>query len=254
MNMRTIAVLNQKGGVGKTTTTVNLGHALARMGKKVTLIDLDPQSHLAISLGIYAYEQSGIDQALLERVKLEELVIQVRENLQLVLAGPRLQEIEQLKAGGAHRGDLLRNVLNNSFLDQDFVFIDCPPSSGLLIANALFATQDILIPMTGEFLSLQGLSNLMATIRKFEKALNRKYCLRIVLARYLPARKIAREVVEKLRSYFPSQVLATQIRETVSLAECPGFGKTIFEYRPQSNSAADFNNLANDFLEGRVLS
>lgn len=253
MTVRIIAVINQKGGVGKTTTTANLTHALAKLGKKVTAIDFDPQGHLGVSFGMFSRERPGIDEVLLEQAPLDQRIIRVRENLQLLAAGPRLQEIDQLNEGGAARGDLLRKALSNNLLDQDFVFIDCPPSSGLLIANALFSTEEILIPMTGDFLSLQGLSGLIATIRKFEQVLNRKYKIQLVISRYTSIRRISREVLKKLQHYFPDQILATMIRENALLAECPGFGKTILEYRSSSRSARDFRNLATDFLEGKVM-
>lgn len=248
-----VAVLNQKGGVGKTTTSVNLAHALARSGKKVTVIDLDPQCHLAVALGVVSRTQSGIDQVLLGQSRLDEQRLAVRDNLNLVAAGPRLQEIEQLSKGGSHHGDLLRDAFRQGVDDQDFVLIDCPPSSGILVANALFAADELLVPMTSDYLALQGLSHLMGTIRKFEAALKKKYRLRLVMSRYIPARRLSKDVLETIKKYFPGQILATPIRETAALAECPSFGKTIFEYRPGWRSAQDFMALAEDFLGDRVM-
>ena len=252
MTSRIIAIINQKGGVGKTTTSVNLTHALARMGKIVTVIDFDPQSHLAVSLGVVSPNISGIDDVMLNRANLQQQLIPVRKNLNLVVAGPRLQEIEQLTEVGAQKGDLLRTALLESLTDQDFIFIDCPPSSGVLVVNALFAVDEILVPMTSDFLALQGLSHLMGTIKKFEKALKKPYRLSIVMSRYIATRRISAVVMESLQKYFPGKVLATAIRETALLAECPSFGKTIFEYRPGCRSARDFTELAKDFLEGRM--
>ncbi len=250
---RVVAIINQKGGVGKTTTSTNLTHALARMGKKVTVIDLDPQGHLAVSFGVINPNRSGLDDVMLENDGIEQKVIPVRENLQLVVAGPRLQEIEQLTEGGAKRGDLLRKALHESLNDQDFVFIDCPPSSGVLVANALFAADEILIPMTSDFLALQGLSHMMGTIKRFEQILKKKYKLSLVMSRYATTRRISKQVLKKMLEHFPNQVLSTVIRETALLAECPSFGKTILEYRPGSRSARDFRSLANDFLQGKVM-
>lgn len=253
MTARILAVLNQKGGVGKTTTTINLAHALARMGKKVTVVDLDPQSHLSLALGIVAKQRSGIDEVMLGSSQFVQQQIPARENLNLVVAGPRLQEIEQLSNGGAHRGDLLRDALAGGVGGQDFVFIDCPPSSGVLVANALFATDELLIPMTSDYLALQGLSHLMGTLKKFETVLRKKYRMQIVMSRYVPTRRLSKDVLSTLQKYFAGQILATPIRETAALAECPSFGKTIFEYRPGWRSAQDFNALASDFLVGRVV-
>ncbi len=250
---RIVAIINQKGGVGKTTTSSNLCHALAEMNFHVTAIDLDPQGHLAVSLGVISHDISGTDQVLLKEKTLDEQALVVRTNLQLVTAGPRLKEIEQLAPSNAPRGTLLRDALKNSLTDQDFIFIDCPPSSGLLVANALIAADEILVPMTSDFLSLQGLSHLMGTIKRFEKALKKKYNVRIVISRYTTTRRISSQVLNILLSHFPNQVLATVIRETALLAECPSFGQTILEYSPKSRSARDFLNLASDFLENKVM-
>ncbi|WP_305908322.1 ParA family protein [Methylomarinum sp. Ch1-1] len=253
MGARIVGVLNQKGGVGKTTISANLTHALARMGYKVTVIDLDPQGHLAVSLGMVAVDRAGIDEVMLGTADIDQQLLEVRENLNLIAAGPRLQEIEQLAAGGAARGGLLSRALRQSLHDQDFVFIDCPPSSGVLVANALFAADEILIPMSGDFLSLQGLAYLMGTIKRFEKALRKHYKTALLMSRYATTRRISREVLNTLQKHFPKQILATVIRESALLAECPSAGKTIHEYRPGSRSARDFRNLAQDFLENKVM-
>jgi chromosome partitioning protein len=250
---RVIAIINQKGGVGKTTTTANLCHALAELGKKVTVIDFDPQGHLAVSFGIISHNLSGIDLALLKEKTIEEQVVQVRENLQLIPAGSKLKDVEQMSSTGSPRGVMLRDALRGQLANQDFVFIDCPPSSGLLVANALIATQEILVPMASDFLALQGLSHLMATVKRFEGALKRQYKLSVVISRYMSTRRISGQVLNILLSHFPNQILATVIRETALLAECPSFGQSILEYSPKSRSARDFRNLANDFLEDRVM-
>jgi chromosome partitioning protein len=251
--VRIVTVINQKGGVGKTTTTVNLCHALAESGKKITVIDLDPQGHLGISFGAHAQENGGISEAMLKEKSVKQQIIKVRNNLQLITAGSKLKDIEQLTGNGTPRGVLLKNALNGNLNDQDYVFIDCPPSSGLLIANALIATDEILIPMTGDFLSLQGLSHLMATVKRFEKTLKKEYKSLLVISRYAQTRRISTQVLNNLRSYFPGKILATIIREAAVLAECPSFGKTILEYSPKSRSASDFRSLADDFLEDRVM-
>lgn len=253
MNPRIVIVLNQKGGVGKTTTSVNLSHALARLGKKVTVIDLDPQCHLSVALGIVSRQQTGIDEVLLGNCCLEQQLIPVRDNLNLVVAGPRLQELEQLTNTGSSHGDLLHKALRNVLLDQDLILVDCPPSSGILVANALFAADEILVPMTSDYLALQGLSHLMGTIKKFESVLHKKYRLLLVMSRYVNSRRLSKDVLNTVLKYFPLQVLATPIRETAFLAECPSFGKTIFEYKPGCRSARDFAALAEDFLDGKVM-
>ncbi|MDD4904860.1 MULTISPECIES: ParA family protein [Methylobacter] len=251
--MRIVAIINQKGGVGKTTTTANLCHAIAELGSKVTAIDLDPQGHLAVSLGITAQDIGGIDEAMLKKKEVHQQLISVRDNLQLITSGSKLKDIEQLTGNNSPRGVLLKNALHGNLTDQDFVFIDCPPSSGLLVANALIAADEILIPMASDFLALQGLSHLMGTIKRFEKALQRKYKTLLVMSRYSPNRRISSQVLNVLLTHFPEQILATVVRETALLAECPSFGKTILEYSPKSRSARDFRSLAHDFLESKVM-
>lgn len=147
----------------------------------------------------------------------------------------------------------MRKALHENLQDQDFVFVDCPPSSGVLVANALFAADEVLIPMTSDFLALQGLSHLVATLKRFESALKKKYKISLVMSRYATTRRISKEVLNTMLKHFPNQVLATVIREASVLAECPSFGKTILEYRPGSRSARDFRDLANAFLEGKVM-
>ncbi|MDP1665321.1 MAG: ParA family protein [Methylobacter sp.] len=251
--MRIVAIINQKGGVGKTTTTANLCHAIAELGSKVTAIDLDPQGHLAVSLGITAQDIGGIDEAMLKKKEVHQQLISVRDNLQLITSGSKLKDIEQLTGNNSPRGVLLKNALHGNLTDQDFIFIDCPPSSGLLVANALIAADEILIPMASDFLALQGLSHLMGTIKRFEKALQRKYKTLLVMSRYSPNRRISSQVLNVLLTHFPEQILATVVRETALLAECPSFGKTILEYSPKSRSARDFRSLAHDFLESKVM-
>lgn len=250
--VRKIAVINLKGGVGKTTTTVNLGHALALSGHKVTLIDLDPQGNLALCLG-FGRPDSGLDAILLDNVDIENTVSEVRDGLQLVSSGTRLAEIDQMSEGGTRRGELLRTVLDGRFGDRDFLFLDCPLSSGLLVMNALFVADELLIPMTGEFLSLQGLAQLIRTIRKFEKTLNRNFKLWVVMSRFHSTRRLARKVLESIKNHFPENILATPVREAVLVAECPGFGKTVLEHRPGSRPARDFRSLAQDLVTERVM-
>lgn len=248
--MLVIAVINQKGGVGKTTTTLNLAHALSLQKHRVTLIDLDPQGHLAASLGIYDSVQNGIDLALLGQQSVKDTVIQIRDCLQLVVAGHRLGEIEQYQNIPRDR---LRSVLIDQFTDQVCVLIDCPPSSGLLVVNALVAANTALVPVVGDYLALHGLSYLMGTLKNFEVSLKKKIPFWLVLNRYQHRRRSDREIRDKLLEYFPGKILATPIRENVALAESPSFGKTIFEYRPHSAGAEDFRALAEDLLYQRML-
>jgi chromosome partitioning protein len=249
---RIIAVVNQKGGVGKTTTTVNLGHALALMGKKVTLLDLDPQGHLAACLGIFRQPQKGLGDVMRGQAEYQDVVIESRELLQVVPAGPALGELETLAEGAAHKARMLSATLQNAFSDRDLVLVDCPPSASLLVINALFAAEEALIPVTGDYLGLNGLAHLMMTIKKVQGFRKRPIKFWLMLSRYLPRRRITREVEGKLLQHFPGHVLATPVREASSLAECPGIGRTIFEYKPKCSAARDVMSLAEDLLYGRI--
>jgi len=248
-----IAVINQKGGVGKTTTTLNLSHALAQFDKKVLVIDLDPQAHLTAGFGVLRREQTGIADVLLGEAKLPDVIEEIRGNVSIVPAGSRLGELEHLTEGGAKRGFLLKEALKNNINTYDFVLVDCPPSSGILGMNALLAAEEVLVPVSGDFFALQGLSRLMSIFQHIEETLKRKTKKWIVLTRFHERRKLAREVKEKILSYFPGCVLQTAIRETVALAESPGFGQTIFEYQPKCNGANDYMELAADVIDNRML-
>lgn len=248
-----IAVINQKGGVGKTTTTLNLSHALAQLKQKVLVIDLDPQAHLSAGYGVLRKQQAGIADVLLGEADLNEVIEEIRENVFIIPAGSRLGELEHMTTGGAKRGFLLRDALKNKINEYDYVLVDCPPSSGILGMNALLASEEVLVPVSGDFFALQGLSRLMSIFQHIEDSLKRKTKKWIVLTRFHERRKLAREVKEKILSYFPDCVFQTAIRETVALAESPGFGQTIFEYKPNCNGANDYLELAADVIDSRVL-
>ena len=250
--MRIIAVINQKGGVGKTTTTANLAHALALSGYKVTAIDLDPQAHLGVCLGVNERDISGMDDVLMHEVPINERVMQVRDGLNFVPAGCELGKMEQLVNGSARSGKALKTAMQGKFKTEDFVLIDCPPASGLLTVNALFSANEVLTPVAGDYLSLQGLSYLVATFLNFETQLGHKIKDWIVLTRYHQRRRLPDEVFAKLQEHFPKRVFKTRIREVAALAECPGVGKTIFEYRNKSHGAEDYRSLAVDLIKQRT--
>lgn len=251
--MQTIAVINQKGGVGKTTTAVNLGHALSLTGRRVMLIDLDPQGHLSPCLGVFRPPTEGMDRVLLQGRDIGSLAIATRELLQLVPAGASLGEFERLK-GGPERGGLLRDTLQGSALDVDYVLFDCPSSAGLLVMNAILASDRVLVPVAGDYLSLAGLANLMRTLQKVERLGDTPLEKRIFMSRFIPRRRLSREVLDKVLQHFPRYLLPASIREAAVLAECAAAGRTLFEYRRKSKSAEEFRLLADDLLHGRVMS
>jgi chromosome partitioning protein len=169
-----------------------------------------------------------------------------------VPAGERLSEVEHLTEGGVQRGWLLSRALEG-MSGHDVLLIDCPPSSGLLVTNALFAAEELLIPVSGDYLSLNGLARMMAIINFAEERLKRRVRKWLALTRYQGRRRLAREVRDRLLGHFPGQLLQTPIREAVALAESPGFGKTIFEYQRTGNGAHDYRAMATDLLQGRTL-
>ena len=247
--MRSIAVIIQKGGVGKTTITANLGHALSLAGKRVTVVDLDPQGHLAASLGIFKKPAHGVADMMLGEIGIDQVAIRSREHLTLIPAGERLGEMEDLAEGGADRAHMLDKALNGSLADQDFVLFDCPPSASLLMANAVLSANEALVPVTGDYLGLNGLAQLMQTLKQFHPFRSRPLRHRIVLSRFHPRRRLAREVQERLQQHFSGRVLAHGIREAAVLAECPGVGRSIFEYRGSSSAAREFRALADELVE-----
>lgn len=248
--MNAIALINQKGGVGKTTVTMNLGAGLARQGQRVLMIDLDPQANLTYALGIPAHElETSVHDLLKGEARLTDVLLDRGERLQLIPSSLELSGAEMALVGVAGREYLLREALDG-FTEVDYVLIDCPPSLGLLTINALTAVRDIYVPAQTEFLALQGMSTLIETIEVVQRRLNRDLELSgIIATRYDGRKNLNREVVEKMGEHFGDKVFNTLIRENISLAESPSFGQTIFEYKPGSSGAADFRKLCNEVMK-----
>ncbi|NDY58254.1 ParA family protein [Desulfovibrio sulfodismutans] len=248
--MRTLAVINQKGGVGKTTTTHNLGAGLARRGLRVLLVDADPQAHLTTAMGQDASAQKGggLFEALTgEAAPLDVVRTGVGPDLlpgSLALAG-----IESRLSGTPGREALVRRVLEK-LPGYDVAVIDCPPNLGLLTVCALGAATEALAPMQAEFLALTGLAALLDTLRAVRSRINPELALAgILLTRFDARRRLGREVAARLDEHFPGLAYAARIRENVALAEAPGFGQDIFTYAPGSRGAADYAALAAEVAE-----
>ena len=247
--MKIIALMNQKGGVGKTTCAINIGAGLTILGKKVCLIDLDPQAHLTCSLGIASHSlDNTVYEMLTGKASLASALF-VRDNLRILPAKIELAGAEIELSGVAGREFLLREALE-TLAGFDFVFIDCPPSLGLLTLNALTTAKEIYIPLQTEFLALQGLGKLLQTVEIVQKRLNKELAITGIIATRFDKRKnLSKEVIGKINEYFDhAKIFKTPIRDNVALAEAHGFGQTIFEYKPDSNGAKDYLKLCKEIL------
>ena len=261
--MRRIAVLNQKGGVGKTTTTVNLAAALAAEGHRTLVLDLDPQAHATLHLGLLPGRSGpSLYEVLAQNMPLAEVRREVSPNLficgsHIDLAGAELELI-----GMVGREVILRDQLDADTESFDFVLMDCPPSLSILTLNALCAAREVLIPLQAHFLALHGLSKLLETIHLVSKRVNRDLKVGgIVLCLYDAGTRLGGEVIEDLDRFFDgrrtagagspwadAQLFRTRIRRNIRLAECPSFGQSIFQYAPSSRGAEDYASLAAELL------
>jgi chromosome partitioning protein len=242
--MRKVALVNQKGGVGKTTTAVNLSAALSRLDRRVLLIDLDPQANTTISLGIAPHQQKHTSYSVLTGAPPQPLALS--PGLHLIPANIDLAGAEMELSGAIGRESVLRDALA-SLSGYDFVLLDCPPSLGIVSVNALTYVNEVIIPLQCEFLALHGISLLLRTIDLVKKRLNPALEITGVVACMYDARKsLARETVVEIESHFKDRVYRSKIRTNVRLAEAPSHGKSIFEYAPESNGAEDYMALARE--------
>ncbi|MBJ02731.1 MAG: chromosome partitioning protein [Planctomycetes bacterium] len=254
--MRRIAVINQKGGVGKTTTCANLGSALARAGARVVLVDMDPQANLSLHLGAELEpDEPSVYSVLLGSTPLvEALRPTTTPNLKLVASHIDLSGAELELAAAIGRETLLRDAVSSWEAaapegGADFLIIDCPPSLGLLSVNALAAVQEVLITLQTEFFALQGMSKLVEVVQLMRRRLNPELEITGILPCLYDSRlRLAREVLGEIRRYFPARVFPRPIRSNVKLAESPSYGQSIFEYAPSSPGAQDYARLAAHML------
>jgi chromosome partitioning protein len=251
--MHSIAVINQKGGVGKTTTTVNLGAALARQGFKVLLLDMDPQANLTVHLDQRPeLESASLTNLLVEDTPLQELVQPCAvDNLFVVPSDTSLAGVEQVLANRIGRETILREALEAfpRAAEFDFLMMDCPPSLGVLSANALVAADAVVIPMQAQYLSLQGMAKLLEVIALVQKRLNPRLKIGCILPCMVDQRtNLSAEVLQEIGRHFGGQLTQTRIRSNVKLAEAPSFGRTIFQHAPESNGARDYEAFAGEFL------
>jgi chromosome partitioning protein len=259
--LRTIAVLNQKGGVGKTTTTANTAAALAALGQKVIVMDLDPQAHLTIHLGVEPQSvHPGSYEVLTQSAALEESLMMVRPNLWLLGANINLVGAETELVNVVGREIILREAMQGSQDRFDFCLIDCAPSLGLLSLNALAASQEVLIPLQPHFLALQGFGKLLQTVDLVNKRINPSLKVSGVLLCMFDTRaSLPNEVRADIERFLnnargsasawaDAQLVPTFIRRNIKLAEAPSYGQTVFEYDPTCNGAEDYRRVAEFFL------
>jgi chromosome partitioning protein len=263
--MRRIAILNQKGGVGKTTTAVNLAAALARLGQKVCVLDLDPQAHATTHLGIEPEpDRPSLYDVLVGRRTLADARREVADNLCVVGSDINLAAAEVELAGVNGRETILRDALAADDEPFDYMLFDCAPSLGVLTLNALAAAGEVFIPLQPHFLALHGLGKLLETTALVARRLNPALKVSgVVLCMYESATRLAAEVVGDLQEYLErsrphgvpwanARIFANRIRRNIKLAECPSFGRSVFAYAPNCAGAHDYLALANEVL-GRAV-
>ncbi|MHC4828542.1 MAG: ParA family protein, partial [Planctomycetota bacterium] len=258
---RIVALMNQKGGVGKTTTAVNLAAALAEAGHRVCLIDLDPQAHLTLHLGIDPGGGPTVYDLLTDPAcRAPACVMAARPSLWVIPSEVDLAAAESELAGQPHRQRILRSKLDGIADGYDFVFVDCPPSLGLLTLNALSLADEVFVPMQAHFLALQGVGKLLETVGLVCRSANPNIAVTaVILCMHEGHTTLAKEVVADLDDFFVAardqdvpwrgcRVLRPAIRRNVKLAEAPSFGKTIFDYEPWCPGANDYRRLAERLL------
>ena len=259
--MRSIAVINQKGGVGKTTTAVNLSAGIAAGGHRVCLIDLDPQAHASLHLGVsLSDDEPSVYDVLTGRVALAQVRQTRVANLSLVPAHLNLAAAEMELADTVGREVILRDQLRQDPESFDYLIVDCPPSLGILTLNALTAVQEVFLPLQPHFLALHGLSKLLQTIQRVAARLNPSLRLSgVVMCMYDAGTRLATEVSGDVETFLQSQSLTahcwssakmfqTRIRRNIRLAEAPSFGQSIFQYAPKSHGAEDYQKLVEELL------
>ena len=250
---KAIAIFNQKGGVGKTTTNINLAACLALKGKKVLILDIDHQGNTTSGIGIRkkGLEKTTYEVLIDEKMKVEEAILPtIVKNLDIVPASVQLAgaEIELVKLEG--REKRLKRALDSVRDQYDYIFIDCPPSLGLLTINSLTAVDSVLIPIQCEFYALEGVSQLVSTIDLVRKSLNPKLEIQgVILSMFDGRTNLSIQVVNEVKKYFKSKVYSTVIPRNIRLAEAPSFGLPITEYDPKSKGALAYLEFAEEFLE-----
>jgi len=251
---RVYTMVNQKGGVGKTTTAINLGAYLAQFGQRVLIVDTDPQANATSSLGVDKHTvKGGTYEAILGGAPVPALVLQnTRLKLAILPASPALAGAEVELVNELGRETKLRQVVNSVVDRYDYILIDCPPSLGMLTVNGLVAAQDgVLIPVQCEYLALEGLGELTHTIQRVRAALFPELKVRgVILTMFDGRTRLSADVVAEVQKYFNEQVFLTIIPRSIRLAEAPSYGLPISAYAPESSAAKSYESLARELLAG----
>ncbi len=247
---KVVSLANQKGGVGKTTTAINLGASIAACERRVLIIDLDPQANATSGLGLQKNEKKSVYNVLVDGVPLRETILPTElPTLHVAPSSVDLVGAELELAGIEGREFLLRRAIEDVKDDFDYIFIDSPPSLSLLTVNGLTAADSVLVPMQCEYFAIEGIAQLMITIDKVREALNPGLQIEgIALTMFDERVNLARQVAEEVRSHFPEQVYATVIPRNVRLGEAPSFGKPIILYDIRSRGSESYINLAKEFI------
>lgn len=252
--MRVIAIVNQKGGCGKTTVSVNLASAVAQLGYKTLLVDMDPQSHCAVGLAVpeEQIEQSIYDVLISESrhepLRLSEILWQISDRLDLAPASIDLSAFEQQMMGVPQRENCLKKVIDEQARDYDFVIIDCPPAVGILTFNALRTASDVVVPVETGYFSLHGLSKQLETLNILCERCNQDINVKVLASMYDIRTKMAREILSELRQNFGDKMFKTVVNFNTKIKEAASFGQPISEYDPASKGHADFRTLAEELI------
>ena len=254
MKTRVISITNNKGGVGKTTSTLNIGTGLALKGRRVLLIDLDPQASLTLSLGVNPNDflESSIVQILTKKKEAKECILKVKENVYLIPSNKLLNDAEPVINATPYKEDILKKALAPIKDYFNYIFLDSPPSLNVLTTNGLGASKEVFIPIEAEYLALQGTSQIVEKINEIKEGNEELKISGVFLTKYDQRKNLNKQVSEVLREEFNDKVFKTNINTNVALAEAPSHQEDIFTYEPLSTGARDYESLIEEIIAQEI--